>query len=380
MRAIPDAEPTGEGERAAAAVDLRLARVVIEAVVRVGLVLALVAWCYWLARPFLVAVLWGVILSVTAHPACRRLGDALGGRHGLAAALLTLGALLLLIGPLAALTVALVDNMGELAARLTAGSIAVPHPPPRLAQLPIVGETLARTWQLASVNLLDALREIRPQLAALARGFVSLAAGVSLGALQIVLAVIIAGLLLAHARSGGRFAELLATRLAGARGPALALLAEHTVRNVARGVLGTALIQSTLAAVGFVAAGVPAAALLTLACFFLAVIQVGPAILLLAVAAYLFTTVDAVTASVFVAWSVLVALLDNVLRPILIGRGRDVPLLVILVGVVGGLLAHGLIGLFVGPIVLALGYELFRAWLIGPIQFLSKGPSPGEEK
>jgi predicted PurR-regulated permease PerM len=343
--------------------DLGLARIVIEAVVRVGLVLVLVAWCFWLARPFLVAVLWGVILAVTVHPAYRRLRNGLGGRSGLAAGLLTLVTLLLLIGPLGALTVALIGNISELAARLTTGSIIVPPPPAGLARLPLVGDTVAQAWQLASVNLLAALEEIRPQLATLGRWLLSLAAGASLDALRFLLAIVIAGLLLAHAEAGGRFAEMLATRLAGARGPALALLAEHTVRNVARGVLGTALIQSLLAGIGFVAAGVPAAALLTLVCFLLAVIQIGPAILLLLVVAYLFATADTLTAVLFTAWSVPVALVDNVLRPLLIGRGREVPLLIVLVGVLGGLLAHGLIGLFVGPIVLALGYELFRAWL-----------------
>jgi predicted PurR-regulated permease PerM len=361
-------QTAGDGGERSTADELRLARIVIEAVVRVGLVLVLVAWCFWLTRPFLVAVLWGVILAVTVHPAYGRVRSGLGGRGGLAAALLTVVALLLLIGPLGALTVALVDNVGALAARLTAGNVVVPPPPPpppRLARLPLVGDTVARIWQLASVNLLAALQEIRPQLAAVGRWLLSLAAGASLGALQLLLAIVIAGLLLAHAEAGGRFAEMLGTRIAGARGPALALLAEHTVRDVARGVLGTALIQSTLAGISLVAAGVPAAALLTLACFLLAVIQIGPAIVLLMVAAYLFATADTLTAVLFTAWSVLVALADNVLRPVLIGRGREVPLLAVLAGVLGGLLAHGLIGLFVGPIVLALGYELFRAWLAG---------------
>lgn len=361
-RAVGD---DGEGERSAAN-ELLLARIVIEAVVRVGLILVLVAWCFWLARPFLVAVLWGVILAITMHPTCRRLRSGLGGRGGLAAALLTLVALLLLIGPLSALTVTLIGDIGELAARLTAGSITVPPPPPRLAQLPLIGDVVTQVWQLASVNLLAALQEIRPQLAALGRWLLSLAAGTGLGVLQLLLAIVIAGLLLAHADAGGRFAQMLATKLAGARGPILTALAERTVRNVARGVLGTALIQSMLAAIGLVAAGVPTAALLTLLCFVLAVVQIGPAILLLGAAAYLFATADTLTAVLFTAWSVLVSLVDNVLRPLLIGRGGDVPLLIVLVGVLGGLLAHGLIGLFVGPIVLALGFELLRAWLAGP--------------
>jgi predicted PurR-regulated permease PerM len=189
--------------------------------------------------------------------------------------------------------------------------------------------------------------------------------------------VVIAGLLLRHSAGagGGRLAQLVATRLVGERGPELASLAEQTVRNVARGVLGTALVQSALAGAGFVIVGVPWAALLTLACFLLCVVQIGPAIVLLGAVAYVFSSADTLTASLFLAWCIFVGLVDNVLRPFLIGRGSEVPMAVILAGVLGGLLAHGLIGLFVGPIVLALGYELFRAWVAGPSP--ATGPHDG---
>jgi predicted PurR-regulated permease PerM len=349
--------------RRSPAAELGLARTVIEATVRVGLFLVLVAWCFWIARPFLVAVLWGLILAIAVHPGFCRLCHLMGGRRRTVAGLMTLLALLMLIGPLSLLTLALIDNIGELAARLTAGAISVPPPPPRLAALPLVGEAAERLWSLASVNFLAALEEVRPQLASLVRWLLRLVAGVSLGALNFMLAVVVAGLLLAHDEQGGRLAHAVARKLAGARGPMLALLAEQTVRNVARGVLGTALIQSTLAGLGLVLADVPGAAILTLVCFLLWIVQIGPAILLIAAVAYLFSTAPMTVAILFTVWSVFVALVDNFLRPILIGRGSEVPLAVILTGVLGGLLAHGLIGLFVGPIVLALGYELFRAWL-----------------
>jgi predicted PurR-regulated permease PerM len=363
---LPDQEPmptTSALPRRSALAELGLARTVIEATIRVGLVLVLVAWCFWIARPFLVAVLWGLIIAIAVHPGFCRLRSLMGGRGSAAAGLLTLLALFMLIGPLSLLTLALIDNIGELAARLTAGAISVPPPPPRLAALPLVGEAAERLWSLASVNFLAALEEVRPQLASLGRWLLRLAAGVSLGALNFMLAVVVAGLLLAHDGQGGRLAHAVARKLAGERGPMLAHLAEQTVRNVARGVLGTALIQSTLAGLGLVLAGVPGAAILTLICFLLCVVQIGPAILLIAAAAYLFSTAPMTVAVLFTLWSVFVALVDNFLRPILIGRGSEVPLAVILTGVLGGLLAHGLIGLFVGPIVLALGYELFRAWL-----------------
>ena len=349
--------------RRSLAAELGLARTVIEATVRVGLFLVLVAWCFWIARPFLVAVLWGLILAIAVHPGFCRLCDLMGGRRKTAAGLMTLLALLMLIGPLGLLTLALIDNIGDLAAQLTAGAVSVPPPPPRLAALPLVGEAAERLWRLASVNFLAALEEVRPQLASLGRWLLHLIAGVSLGALNFMLAVVVAGLLLAHDEQGGRLAHAVAQKLAGARGPMLAVLAEHTVRNVARGVLGTALIQSTLAGLGLVVADVPGAAILTLVCFLLCVVQLGPAILLIGAIAYLFATAPMTVAILFTVWSVFVALVDNFLRPLLIGRGSEVPLAVILIGVLGGLLAHGLIGLFVGPIVLALGYELFRAWL-----------------
>jgi predicted PurR-regulated permease PerM len=257
----------------------------------------------------------------------------------------------------------LIDNIGELATRLTAGAISVPPPPPRLAALPLVGKAAERLWRLASVNFLAALEEIRPQLASLGRWLLRLVAGVSLGALNIMLAVVAAGLMLAHDEQGGRLAHAVARKLAGARGPMLGGQAEQTVRNVARGVLGTALVQSTLAGLGLVLADVPGAAILTLVCFLLCVVQIGPAIVLIGAIAYLSSTAPMTVAILFTVWSVLVALVDNFLRPILIGRSSEVPLAVIPVGVLGGLLALGLIGLFVGPMVLALCYELFRARL-----------------
>jgi predicted PurR-regulated permease PerM len=365
--------PAGSAQPVAE-LDLALARTTVEVLVRVGVLLVLVVWCFWIVRPFIVAVLWGAILAVAVHPGYRRLRSALGGRAGLAAAILSLLALLLLIGPLSMMTSALVGNIADLAGRLTAGQLVVPPPPARLGEWPFVGRRAEQLWQLASVNLLSAVQEVQPQLRALARWMLSLVAGAGLGLLNFVAAVVIAGLLLRHSAGGGRLAQAIATRLVGERGSELAGLAEQTVRNVARGVLGTALVQSALAGAGFVIAGVPWAALLTLACFLLCVVQIGPAIVLLGAVAYVFSSADTLTASLFLAWCIFVGVVDNVLRPFLIGRGSEVPMAVILAGVLGGLLAHGLIGLFVGPIVLALGYELFRAWVAGP----SRAAAPPE--
>lgn len=346
--------------------DLVVARTAIEAVVRVGVVLLLLAWVFLLARPFIGAIVWGVIIAVAVHPAYVRLREWLGGRAGLAAGLLTGAALLLLMLPLGMLLRTLVANISALAGVLAEGQVVVPPPPAWLPELPLVGGPAARFWELAMVNLGAALSEVAPQLRAASAWLLSLAGALGLGVLNFVIAMVVAGLLLARDESAARMAEAIAARLAAERGRALLDLSERTVRSVTKGILGTALIQAMLAGIGLMAAGVPGAALLTLVAFLLCIVQIGPALVLLPAVIYVFAAMDPLTGGLLLIWSVAVGLSDNVLKPYLMSRGSTVPLAVILLGVVGGLLLHGLIGLFIGPIVLALAYELFRAWLAGP--------------
>jgi predicted PurR-regulated permease PerM len=287
---------------------------------------------------------------------------ALGGRRTLAATLFTLLALVLLIGPTILLAETLIASAQELAANLRDGAVVVPAPPEGIGQWPVIGRPLEQYWQLASVNLQQALGEIGPQLRVFGRWLLSAAAGVGLGILHFVFAIIIAGVLLAQAQPGRRAAYAIATRLAGEQGAELADLARMTIRSVTRGILGVALIQSLLAGLGFLAAGVPAAGLLALICLLLAMVQ-AIVIVLIPTVIYVFATADPAVAVVFFIWSVFVGLIDNVLKPILLGRGVKAPMLIIFIGAIGGFLTFGLIGLFVGAVVLALGYELFLAWL-----------------
>ena len=217
-----------------------------------------------------------------------------------------------------------------------------------------------------AVHLEEALDEIKPQCAAFGRWLLSAAAGLGLGIFQFAAAIIIGGVFLAHAQGGGRTASAIATRLAGERGREYAELGQATIRSVARGILGVALIQSLLAGLGFLAVGIPGAGLLALICLLLAVVQIGPALVLIGTVIYVFSTADTFTAVVFLIWSLFVGVLDNILKPILLGRGVRVPMIIIFVGAIGGFLAHGIIGLFVGFILLALGFTLFKAWLAQP--------------
>jgi len=335
----------------------------LEIAVRIGLLALLLAWCFQIVRPFLDLVAWGMIIAVATYPVYQRLEASLGERRGLAATLFTLILLALLIGPTIMLAGTLAGGAHQFAHALSTGTLSVPPPPEEIAGWPLVGVPLERLWNLASVNLQAALHEFEPQIKSLGLRVLSAAADTSLGILQFMAAIVVAGVLQAHASRGGQVAQVIASRLGGERGMQLMDLAQATVRGVARGILGVALIQSLLAGIGFLAVGLPAAGFLALLCFLLAVVQIGPILVLIPSVIYVFSTSNSVTAVVFLVWCVFVALIDNVLKPLLLGHGAKVPMVVIFVGAIGGLLASGIIGLFVGSVVLALGYSLLVAWL-----------------
>ena len=186
---------------------------------------------------------------------------------------------------------------------------------------------------------------------------------IGIGLLNFIIAIFIAAALLTNATGGERVAQDIAVRLVGKRGLAYADLAQSTIRSVARGILGVALIQAILAGLGFLAVGLPGAGLLALICLVLIIVQIGPALVMIPVIIYEFTVVDTTTAVIFMIWCIFVTSIDNVLKPILLGRGVNVPMLVIFLGAIGGVLSSGILGLFVGPVVLALGYAVFKAWL-----------------
>jgi predicted PurR-regulated permease PerM len=343
--------------------DEALFRKAIEAAIRIGLIALLMLWCYQIVAPFIPPVVWGVVMAVAVHPLYLRLCTAVGGREKLAAATVTVLALALLVAPTVMLSGTLVQGVTWLAEALSAGTLAVPPPPDGIREWPLVGERLHQFWNLASTNLAGALGQLEPQLEDFSRWLLKKAAGAGIGVLQFVLSIAIAGLLLANAASGQRAAEAVATRLTGERGRGIARLAAATVRSVAQGVLGVAVIQALLAGVGLLAANVPGAGLWALLVLLLAVVQLPPILILAPIIVYVFSVAGTVTAVLFLIWSVAVSMSDAVLKPLLLGRGLDIPMLVILVGAIGGMMTAGIVGLFVGSVILALGYTLFVAWL-----------------
>ncbi len=335
----------------------------VEVAIRIGLVFLLAAWCFLIVEPFIIPILWGMIIAIASYPIYRWMQVKLGGRGRLAAAVFTLLALALLITPTVMLMDTVADTTQTLSQDLQDGSLTIPPPPASVREWPIIGEELSAFWSGASENLGATLTSIAPQLKEAAGWLLSTAAGAGVGVLQFVISIIIAGVILANAISFGGFLKTLARRLMGSRGDEFAMLASKTVRSVAQGVLGVALIQSLLAGVGLLAAGVPGAGLWALLVLLLAIVQLPPILILAPIILYVFSASSTTVAVIFMIWSILVSMSDAFLKPLLLGRGVEVPMLIILIGAIGGMISSGIIGLFTGAVVLALGYELFKAWL-----------------
>jgi predicted PurR-regulated permease PerM len=334
--------------------------------IHVGLVVLLTWACLVILRPFLPLVAWGIVVAIAVYPAYRWLRSILGGRGKLAAVLLTLLFLAILAVPVVLLTETVIEGIQALAAGVKEGSFAVPPPPASVGTWPIIGSPLYSLWNTASTNLSGLLQSLAPQLKAVVPGILSASAGIGLTVVQFVLSILVAGVLLANASGCATVTRSLANRLFGDRGPEFEDLAESTIRSVTNGILGVAVIQSVLAGLGFLVGRLPGAGLWTLIFLFAAVLQVG-ALMLVPAVIYMFAIASTTKAVLFLLWCVVVGLIDNVLKPVLLGRGVAVPIAVVFLGAIGGFLAIGIIGLFVGAIVLSVGYKLFLAWLEGPV-------------
>ena len=335
----------------------------IDIAIRLGLVALLIVLCFTILKPFISPVIWGTILAIAIFPACRKLGQILGGRIRLASAIITVVMLLAIILPSIQMAGSLVNGTKYISERIQRHEIRLPPPPENIESWPLIGPSLKREWLEASTDLGDTLTRFHPQLKAMSLKLLNLAMGTAFGLVQFTLSIIIAGIFMAHATGGGKMAKELFVRLAGARGADFADIAKKTVRNVVKGILGVAVIQSLLAGTGFLVGGVPAGGLWAFLCLCLAIIQIGIFPVVIPVVIYMFYNADTLTAGLLTGWLILVAVLDNILKPLLLGRGAPVPMLVIFLGAIGGFLSMGFMGLFVGAVVLSIGFKLLQAWL-----------------
>lgn len=335
----------------------------VETAFRLALVAVLAVWCYRVVAPFLDLLIWAVVLAVAFGPLHRRLAGVLGGRTTLAAGLIAVLLVLVLIVPVVMFSFSVAEGASFVAHLLESGDISVPRPHIALADWPVVGELLHRSLDGLASNTEAVLIKLAPHLKAIgAAAFGAMGRG-GLAMLEFGAGALVAAALLVHADKLAPTLRALALRAAGDRGEAFLALSGATIRSVFKGVIGVAAIQGALAGVGIFAVGVPGAGLWALLVLILAIVQLPPLLVLGPMMIWAFATLDTLPAVLFTVWSVVVSVSDGFLKPALLGRGVSVPMLVILVGAIGGMLASGIIGLFVGPVVLALAYELTTAWL-----------------
>ena len=326
---------------------------------------ALIAASVWILLPFLGAVVWATMIVVATWPMLLTLQRWLLGRRWLAVTGMTLLLLAIFILPFSFAIVAIAENFKEITVWTTSlSTLTLPPPPDWLGKIPLVGTRVTSNWQqLAALSHEELAARFSPYLGGIVRWLAGQIGDLGWLLAQIALMVIVAAVLYATGESAASMALRFGLRLAGERGEQSIRLAGQAIRGVALGVVVTALVQALAGGIGLAIVGVPFAVILTAVMFFLAIVQVGVAPVMLPAVAWLYWTGSATAGTVLLVWTVFVISIDNILRPVLIKHGVDLPMLLVIAGVIGGLLAFGLIGLFVGPVVLAVAYTLFTAWI-----------------
>jgi predicted PurR-regulated permease PerM len=326
-----------------------------------GLIIA----SFWILKPFLPAVIWATMVVVATWPVMLGIQARLWGKRSVAVAVMTLILLLLLVVPLSLAIAAIADNSDRIVgwARWLS-EFTVPPPPDWVAGLPLVGGKLQQFWQqIASHGIEEYATRIAPYAKTGTEWFLGKAGNFGLLFLQFLLTVAIAAIMYAGGESAASWLKRFGQRLGGTRGADAVVLASQAIRGVALGVVVTAIVQSLLGGIGLALAGVPMAAVLTALMFMLCIAQLGPILVLIPAVVWMFWSGDSGWGTFLLVWTMIVGSLDNILRPYLIKKGADLPLLLIFAGVIGGMISIGLVGLFVGPVVLAVGYTLLDAWV-----------------
>jgi predicted PurR-regulated permease PerM len=345
--------------------DAIMARDLTRSTLAVLFIAGMIVASFWVLRPFVPAAIWATMIVVASWPLMMRVQSMLWGRRGLAVAVMTVLLLLGLLLPLALALTTIVAHSQDIAEGvqwLTTWS--VPPPPDWLEQLPLVGSRLAARWKdAASIRTEEISGRLAPYTQQILGWILGTVGTIGVVLVQFLLVILISALLFASGETVGDGVRRFARRLAGARGEHSARLAAQAIRGVALGIVVTALIQACLAGFGLLVTGVPYAAVLTALVFALCIAQLGPLPVLVLAVIWTYWSGSTGWAVALLLWTVFVTGIDNVIRPILIRKGADLPLWLVFSGVVGGLLAFGIVGLFVGPVVLAVSYSLLADWI-----------------
>ena len=333
-----------------------------ETILRFGFAFLIIAFCFMLLLPFMMPMLWGVILAIILYPFFNFLQRTLKGRKTLASVLITVVIVCLLIIPVVYILNAATSNVMELKASFDAGTLEIAAPAEKIKEWPIIGQPTYDFLYSLSTDMQKALHTYEPQITHASKKIMESIISSGVAFLQFILSVIIAGILLVSPNTQKSAMKFLG-KIAGDNGDEIAVITVSTVYQVVKGILGVAVIQTMIQAFGLFMADIPFAGVLTIICLILSIFQIGPIIVNIGVIVYLFSQDDSSGAIFWTIFFILSGLSDNVLKPILLGKGAVVPMLVIFLGVIGGFMMSGFIGLFVGPIIFSIGYKLFLAWL-----------------
>ena len=336
--------------------------VTVDVAIKIGLLGLLVYWSLKVIGPFLTVALWSVVLTVGLYPLFDWLTRRLRSRR-LAATVITLLCLMIVVGPVAWLGLKLIDEVELVIGKLDSKLLSIPLPAETVKGWPLIGEQVYDLWTRVATDTKAILIEVAPRLKPLGGQLLEIAQSLVFGLLEFVASIVVAAFLYSPGPQLADSLRAFLRRTLSDRGEEIAELAGSTIRNVSRGVVGVALVQSFLVGLGFLVAGIPAAGFFTLLALVLAIIQIGPAVVLIPIVVWSWTTMETTSALLFTAYMVPVGLVDNVLRPLVMARGLTTPMPIILIGVIGGTIAFGISGLFLGPIVLSVAWVLLLAWV-----------------
>ncbi len=354
-------------------------RRVVELSLKLGTLMLLVVWSFKIIQPMLLIGVWGTIIAIGAYPAYTRLIKIFRGREALAAVSMCLGLILVLLLPVGMLTANAAKSLEGLAGLLEAGKVVIPPPGEELKEMPVIGENLYEAWYMASTNMMELVKYALPHVKSMAPKVLAFAGNMGVSVFQTIISIVMAGIFLLYGRGAGRVSEKVSKVLLGDYISDFTGLAAGTIRSVVQGIIGVGVIQGLAAGIGLSLAGVPGAGIWTVLTIFICVVQLPPMIVLGPVAVYLFVTGSLLTAVLFSIWVLVITFGDTPLRAMLFGRGLEVPSLVIFVGTMGGVLNWGIVGLFVGAVVLALGYKFAETLIATEIGEEEQAQKKGRE-
>jgi len=337
--------------------------IAIDLILKVGTLFLVVFLCFKILKPFLGMLLWGLIIAIILFPVYFRLRGWLGKRNKLSSIILTIVALSILTLPSIWLVNQLVEGVKFLAENFQAGELHIPPPTASVADWPVIGNWLYDNWLDLSENMGESLRGFMPQIVAWGEKTLGTLANTGLGVLQFAASIIIAGIFLIFFEKGSESGRRIFQKVVGERGEEFLDMSLLTIRNVATGVLGVAIIQTTLMGVGLILADIPLAAVWIVLILVMTIAQLPVLLFNIPLIIYLFAFLDPLPAVLWMLYFLVMGMIDNILKPLLMGKGASVPMLVIFLGALGGFMAFGFIGLFLGSIVLSLAYKLYLTWV-----------------